>query len=169
MDKPGFTVVDKREQIISDIVPEPMTVIGIEPAGGHDGLPLIDANEDEGSLSLHDLYAKGKGLSAAYIEDITPNTLLLLPLRRPGVSKGGVYTAVDEQKGTLGTNCIAYVVAGVGPTAAAADQHPQTWLPVEPGDVVVVRTAMLEPLHPDLEPLSIHRRHVLAKIRVDVG
>jgi hypothetical protein len=75
-------------------------------------------------------------------------------------------TAVDEVKGTLGTACIAYVVAGVGVIEAAADQHPQTWVGIEPGDVVVVRNAMLEPLHPDLEPLLIHRRHVLAKVRL---
>jgi len=32
------------------------------------------------------------------------------------------------------------------------------------GDVIVIRTAMAEPVHPELEPLLVHCRHILAKV-----
>lgn len=157
MTKPGFTFVDRRVNPMQVAHANMLASIEDPSADG-------STDEDTSTLTLHNLYAKG--LSAADVDDVTPNTLLLLPLRRPAVSAGGVVTAVDEHKGTRGTNCIAYVVAGIGDEQASADQHPQTWLPVSLGDVVIVRTAMLEPLHPDQEPLSVHRRHVLAKVRL---
>jgi hypothetical protein len=145
-----FTIVDKR--IADDAsIAEPV-MDGVTPKA------------EDGTVSLHELYSGGLPVGA--FADVAPNTALLLPLRRPARSSGGIVTAVDEVKGTLGTACIAYVVAGVGTIQPAADQHPATWTAVEPGDVVVVRNAMLEPLHPDLEPLSIHRRHILAVIRL---
>jgi hypothetical protein len=145
-----FTVVDKRNTEDVAIV-EPV-VDGVTPKA------------EDGKVSVHELYSGGLPVGA--FGNIAPNTALLLPLRRPARSSGGIVTAVDEVKGTLGTACIAYVVAGVGVVQPAADQHPATWTAVEPGDIVVVRNAMLEPLHPDLEPLSIHRRHILAVIRL---
>jgi hypothetical protein len=147
-----FTIVDRRNLEDDAAVEAPVTPDGITPAA-------LD-----GAVSVHELYACGLPVGA--FADIAPNTALLLPLRRPAKSTGGIVTAVDEVKGTLGTACVAYVVAGLGAEHASADQHPQTWTNVNPGDVVVVRNAMLEPLHPDLEPLSIHRRHILAVIRL---
>lgn len=146
-----FTIVDKRNTEDVKVV-DPITPDGVTPQA------------DDGTVSVHELYSCGLPVGA--FADIAPNTVLLLPLRRPARSTGGIVTTVDEVKGTIGTACIAYVVAGVGEVKAADDQHPQTWLDVAPLDVVVVRNAMLEPLHPDLEPLSIHRRHILAKVRL---
>jgi hypothetical protein len=146
-----FTIVDKRNTEDAAIV-EPAVVDGVTPAAA------------DGMVSVHELYSGGLPIGA--FASVAPNTALLLPLRRPARSTGGIVTAVDEVRGTLGTACVAYIVAGVGEVMAAADQHPQTWTPVDAGDVVVVRNAMLEPLHPDLEPLSIHRRHILAVIRL---
>ena len=114
------------------------------------------------TVTIRDLYHAGLDVRA--VVGIQPNTAILMPIRRPSLSAGGVITVVDENKGTLGTNCLAYSVVSVGVEQASADQHPQTWLPIEVGDVVVVRNSMLEPLHPNLEPLSIHRMHVLALI-----
>lgn len=163
-DKPtSFSVVDKRfplvvtasAETIGGAPPEPFTVTAIEG---------VTTDAADGKVSVHELYANGLPVGA--ISYIAPNTALVLPIRKPSVSAGGIVGAVDENKATLGTNAIAYVVSGVGPVAAAADQHPQTWLQIEAGDVVVVRNAMLEALHPDLEPLSIHRRHILSIVRV---
>lgn len=146
-----FTIVDRRNtEDVAKVFPA--TPDGVTPAA-------VD-----GAVSVHELYSCGLPVGA--FADVAPNTALLLPLRRPARSTGGIVTAVDEVKGTLGTACIAYVVAGIGVLQPSADQHPQTWVGIEPGDVVVVRNAMLEPLHPDLEPLLIHRRHVLAKVRL---
>lgn len=146
-----FTIVDKRNTEDVAVV-DPITPDGVTPKA------------EDGTVSLHELYACGLPVGA--FDNIAPNTALLLPLRRPARSVGGIVTAVDEVKGTLGTACIGYIVVGVGAVVAAADQHPQTWCGIDTGDVVVVRNAMLEPLHPDLEPLSIHRRHILAVIRL---
>ena len=124
----------------------------------------VTPSASDGKVSLHELYAGG--LPCGAIDDLQPNTLLLLPLRAPATSTGGIITTTDE-RGTLGTNCLAYVVVGVGVEVASGSDHdPRLWVPVKPGDVVVVRTAMLEPLHIDLEPLAIHRRHVLSTIRI---
>jgi hypothetical protein len=147
-----FTVIDRRNAEDDAAVEAPVTPDGHTPAA-------LD-----GAVSIHEIYACGLPIGA--FANIAPNTVLLLPLRRPAKSTGGIVTAVDEVKGTLGTACVAYVISGVGDVQASADQHPQTWVPVNPLDVVIVRNAMLEPLHPDLEPLSIHRRHILGVIRL---
>jgi hypothetical protein len=143
-------------------------IIAIDKRGTNTGdKPLPDGVTPEakdGRVSVHELYTNGLPIKA--IDDLAPNTALLMPIRRPGKSGGGIVTVVDEVKGTLGTACIAYAVCGVGPVWPTNEDNPDAWLPVEDGDIVVVRTAFLEPLHPDLEPLAIRRRHILAKIRL---
>jgi hypothetical protein len=143
-------------------------IIAIDKRGTNTGdKPLADGVTPEakdGRVSVHELYTNGLPIKA--IDDLAPNTALLMPIRRPGKSEKGIYTSVDEVKGTLGTACIAYIVVGVSAVVETNEDKPATWLPVEPGDVVVVRSAFLEPLHTDLEPLAIRRRHILAKIRL---
>ena len=143
-------------------------VITIDKRGTNTGdAPLPDGVTPEakdGRVSVHELYTNGLPVKA--IDDLAPNTALLMPIRRPAKSSGGIVTAVDEVKGTLGTACIAYIVVGVSAVVETNEDKPAAWMPVEPGDVVVVRTAFLEPLHPDLEPLTIRRRHILLKIRL---
>ena len=143
-------------------------VITIDKRGTNTGdAPLPDGVTPEakdGRVSVHELYTNGLPVKA--IDDLAPNTALLMPIRRPAKSSGGIVTAVDEVKGTLGTACIAYIVVGVSAVVETNEDKPAAWMPVEPGDVVVVRTAFLEPLHPDLEPLTIRRRHILSKIRL---
>lgn len=143
-------------------------VITIDKRGTNTGdAPLPDGVTPEakdGRVSVHELYTNGLPVKA--IDDLAPNIALLMPIRRPAKSSGGIVTAVDEVKGTLGTACIAYIVVGVSAVVETNEDKPAAWMPVEPGDVVVVRTAFLEPLHPDLEPLTIRRRHILSKIRL---
>ena len=57
-------------------------------------------------------------------------------------------------------------MAGVGEEVDTADEHPAAWCAIKPGDIVVPRNQMLEPLHPDLEPLLIHRMHILSVVRL---
>ena len=143
-------------------------VITIDKRGTNTGdAPLPDGVTPEakdGRVSVHELYTNGLPVKA--IDDLAPNTALLMPIRRPAKSSGGIVTAVDEVKGTLGTACIAYVVVGVSGVCPTNEDNPGAWLPVEPGECVIVRTAFLEPLHPDLEPLLIRRRHILSKVRL---
>ena len=146
----------------------PVTPIVIDKRGTNTGdAPLPDGVTPEakdGRVSVHELYTNGLPVKA--IDDLAPNTALLMPIRRPAKSSGGIVTVVDEVKGTNGLACLAYIVVGVGSTAKAGEDHPDAWLPIDPGDVVIVRQAFLEPLHNDLEPLLIRRRHILARVRL---
>ena len=112
--------------------------------------------------TLAQLYSDGMPLEC--FDDVRANTLVLFPLRKPTHSAGGVVVTADEEKGTMATAAICYRVVGVG--RDVPDPDSDSWIPCEAGDVVVVRNAMIEPLHPTLVPCSIARRHVLAKIKL---
>lgn len=150
----SFTFIDKRdiEAVVGPVDAVEPTRDGVTPAA-------VD-----GRVSVRELYRCGLPIRA--IEAIKPNTAILLPIKRPGLSAGGIVEVVDENKGTLGTNCLAYLVAGVGEEVDTADEHPAAWCAIKPGDIVVPRNQMLEPLHPDLEPLLIHRMHILSVVRL---
>lgn len=139
-----FTFIDKRE--LASVVGE-----AIGPV-------------DTSTTTVRELYHTGLHIDA--VTACAPNTVILEPLRKPQTSAGGIVTVVDEHKGTLGVNCLAYRVLMVGDDRIAGDIDPASFVDVVVGDVVVVRNGMLEPLHPNLEPLSIHRMHILAKINL---
>lgn len=149
-----FTFIDRRElaAVVGEAIADDV----------EDG---VTPDAADGKVSLRELYRGGLPLKA--IDGIAPNTVLVMPLRAPEASQGGIITVIDEAKGTLGTNCLAYVVVGVGQAMSdGRDMNPAMWLDVEPGDCVTLRNGMLEPLHPDLEPLAIHRMHLLARVRL---
>ena len=153
-----FTFIDKRE--LASVVGE-----AIAPVDTENPLDGVTPDAADGKVSLRELYRGGLPIKA--IDGLAPNTVLVMPLRKPETSTGGIVVSVDENKGTLGTNCLAYVVVGVGENVSdGRDLQPSMWLEVEPGDCVVLRNGMLEPLHPDLEPLAIHRMHLLARVRL---
>lgn len=113
-----------------------------------------------GLPSLHDIYVAP--IPVESFVSIAPNTVLLSPLKKPQrASQGGLITSARAED-TPPTGCVAYVVVGVADVVATPDAP--TFLPVEPGDVVLVRNMVLEPLSPSQEPLSCHRSGVLAKI-----
>lgn len=91
---------------------------------------------------------------------LQPGLVVLEPVRPPAVTIGGIHTAVDWAQ-MPAPRCVLHKVVRVGPKDLNCDV-PQ--LDLDVGDVVVIRTAMAEPVHPSLEPLLVHRRHVLAKV-----
>lgn len=171
--KPAFTVVDRRK--LEDEAPvEHVPAVGPAPELPAAAAPVVEVEpelteEDKafeadvlaGRVSIADLYRRGLPHDA--ICEVAPNVLILAPIRRPGVSEGGIITETDARKGTLGTNCLAYFVLGRGAHAPVPGEH---WMVVRPGDVVVVNNASLEPLHSNLEPLVCHVRYAKAKLRL---
>jgi hypothetical protein len=160
-----FTFIDKRElasvvgDTISPVGTENVTVRVIDVSPAPEAVP-----ENTTETTIRELYRTGLHIDA--VTACAPNTVILEPLRRPETSAGGIVEVVDANKGTLGVNCLAYRVLMVGSDRMAGDIDPASFVDVVVGDVVVVRNGMLEPLHPNLEPLSIHRMHVLAKINL---
>jgi hypothetical protein len=98
-----------------------------------------------------------------FVEDglLQPGLVALEPVRPPSVTMGGIHTSVDWAK-MPAPRCVMHRVMAVGPKDETYDGPA---LSLEPGDVVVVRTAMAEPIHPNMEPLLVHARHVLAKLK----
>lgn len=91
---------------------------------------------------------------------LQPGLVVVVPVRPPSVTLGGIHTAVDWAE-MPAPRCVLHKVVCIGPEDEKCNV-PQ--LDVSVGDVVVIRTAMAEPVHPALEPLLVHRRHVLAKV-----
>ena len=117
--------------------------------------------ESRTSATVHEVYEHGLPLWCFL--DGKPNCVLVRPLRRPAKSAGGIITAIDERRGTLGTNALCYLVLAVNDTGYSGEAE---FMPVSSGDVVVLRNAMLEPLDDTLNTLSIHRSHILTKVDV---
>lgn len=95
---------------------------------------------------------------------LAPNLVMVAPVRPPAKSAGGLFLPGagddDDSRKVIGTAAILYRVLAVGPTRDVAGS--EEWMIPAVGDVLSVRTSMLDPMHPELEPLVIHRRHVLA-------
>ena len=100
------------------------------------------------------------GFKAEDFLHLQPGLVVVTPVRPPSVTLGGIHTSVDWAK-MPAPRCVLHKVTVVGPQDENYD-GPKLDLAV--GDVVVIRTAMAEPVHPELEPLLVHCRHVLAKV-----
>ena len=105
------------------------------------------------------IYQTGFTADDFFPENLQPGLVLVEPVRPPSVTLGGIHTAVDWAQ-MPAPRCILHRVVKVGPDDASYD-GPEIALTV--GDIVVIRTAMAEPIHPKLEPLLVHKRHVLAR------
>lgn len=92
-------------------------------------------------------------------ENLQPGLVLIEPVRPPSVTLGGIHTAVDWAH-MPAPRCVLHRVIKVGPDDASYE-GPELFL--SEGDTVVIRTAMAEPIHPNLEPLLVHKRHILAR------
>jgi hypothetical protein len=89
--------------------------------------------------------------------------VLVSPVLPPSMSEGGLY--VGDANKIPGTAALAYRVERISPVCFPPFDLKQ-------GDVVVLRNAMLEPLHPAMHLLLIGAQHIIAKLRipeVDVG
>lgn len=100
------------------------------------------------------------GFDKEDFERLQPGLVVVEPVRPPAVTLGGIHTAVDWAQ-MPAPRCVLHRITVVGPKDESYD-GPK--LDLAAGDVVIIRTAMAEPVHPSLEPLLIHRRHVLAKV-----
>lgn len=138
-----FTFIDKRE--LASVVGEAIAPAKASPSD---------------SVTVHELYRNGLRIEA--VSACAPNTVIVEPVHNPAVSEGGII--VENAKGVRGTDCLAYRVAMVGEDRPTDGIDPASFLPVAVGDVVALRNGMLEPLHPKLEPLAIHRMHLLARV-----
>jgi co-chaperonin GroES (HSP10) len=100
------------------------------------------------------------GFKAEDFLHLQPGLVVVTPVRPPSVTLGGIHTSVDWAK-MPAPRCVLHKVTVVGPQDESYDGSK---LDLAVGDVVVIRTAMAEPVHPELEPLLVHCRHVLAKV-----
>ena len=100
------------------------------------------------------------GFKAEDFLQLQPGLVVVTPVRPPAVTLGGIHTSVDWAK-MPAPRCVLHKVAVVGPHDESYD-GPKLNLAV--GDVIIIRTAMAEPVHPELEPLLVHCRHILAKV-----
>jgi hypothetical protein len=110
------------------------------------------------------------GLSAADIEHVKPNSLVVSPVAPPEAMGGIIMPGTS----VAGANHVAYrvektgllVTAGGDMGASAAllpgDSGDAVFANLKAGDVVTLRNGMLEPMDPHGALLSIDVRHILA-------
>lgn len=113
-------------------------------------------------VSIIRLYTTAN-LKASDLTGIPDGHVIVSPVLPPSMSEGGLY--VGDAGKIPGTAELAYRVERIAPGS---------WQPfdIRDGDVVVVRNAMLEPLHPAMHLLLIGSQHIIAKLHipeVDVG
>lgn len=94
------------------------------------------------------------------IRELRAGLVLVEPVRPPEKTLGGIDVSPALQK-MPGQACLLYRVIKVGPPDTS-NQEPL--LAIEPGDVVVTRNAMLDPIHHNRNVLVIHHKHILAKV-----
>lgn len=170
----AFTIVDNRRSSFDDEVSakEPTPAAPPAPAPAK---PVVTDKEVLAAERFHAVPPANKKAALADLYrfgvpqwsfvNLKPNSVLLRPLRKPVMSTGGLYTTnEDETTATMGTAAMAYVVLGV---ADLHEEPGERFMPVQPGSVVLVRSAMLEPLDVTLSILSLHIRYVLAEIGVE--
>ena len=95
------------------------------------------------------------GLFPGDLEDIPARCYVVAPLKPVGASAGGIVYShhLDDLPGTA---AVCYEIV-----ATSGEQNLERAV----GDVVVLRNAMLEPLHPNMNLLLIAAQHVLAKVK----
>lgn len=111
---------------------------------------------DETSLSNLRMRVYTEGFRPSDFDDMKPGNVVVEPVRPPGKSAGGVYTGPAAEN-VPGTGCLFYRVV------ATSKEHPPGNLKHEPGDVVVLRQAHLDPMNGSQTFLWIKSDHLLAK------
>jgi len=107
------------------------------------------------------IYTHRNGTPAGFTAaDFCPDEMLagvtiVEPVRPPGLV-GGIYT---DAANIPGNACLVYRVL-----ATASVQPDVGAIVLNPGDIVIVRTAHLDPLQPDLNVLAIQTKHIIARI-----
>lgn len=102
-------------------------------------------------------------LKASDLTGIPEGHVIVSPVLPPSMSEGGLY--VGDAGKIPGTAALAYRVERCSHVCFPP-------FDINEGDVVVLRNAMLEPLHPAMHLLLIGAHHIIAKLHipeVDVG
>lgn len=89
-------------------------------------------------------------------EQLNASLVIVRPLRPP--EKIGAIITTIATNNIKGTECLLYEVV-----RGDADNT------VNKGDVVILRNAMLDPLHPNLETLAVDRKHILERLHKGEG
>jgi hypothetical protein len=100
------------------------------------------------------VYARGFGEVAGRLS-LAPGLILVSPVRPPERTAAGIVTELATTR-IEGTRALMYRVVAVAPGL------PDT---PAPGDIVILRNALLDPIQPDLDLLVIKREHVIAVVR----
>ncbi len=106
-------------------------------------------------VTIQRLYTRPRSLTVEMLEAVAPNSIVVEPVLPPNQTASGIQL---QQGDVPGTAAIAFRVLQVG-------ESTYPWpVSVDDGDIVVVRNAMLEPIHPAMDILVIEAKHVLAKL-----
>lgn len=87
--------------------------------------------------------------------DLAAGLVLVEPVRPPERTSAGIVVSLDTTR-TEGTRALMYRVVRLAPGLPDG---------VNVGDVVVLRNALLDPIHPSLDLLVIKREHIVAVVR----
>jgi co-chaperonin GroES (HSP10) len=95
---------------------------------------------------------------------VKEDMLIIEPLKPDAetATKGGIILPGQEVGKIPGVAAFLYRVAAKGPDIEHWPLAPQV------GDIVIVRNAMVDPLHVNQALLTVHRKHVLAIVRETV-
>lgn len=107
----------------------------------------------------------GQGWAISDFAALKANQALVAPIMPP--KKIGSIEMPGKVRDIRKNEAVAFRVLKV--SSALVDEpengfRVETALPLDAGDVVILRNAMLDPVHPDGEPLAIHRKHILARV-----
>ncbi len=106
-------------------------------------------------ITLQRLYTRPKSLTPQMVLHLANDHLLVEPVLPPNQTTSGIQLQQGEVPGTA---AIAFRVLGRG-------FQSYDWpMGIDAGDVLIVRNAMLEPIHPAMDILVIEAKHVLAKL-----
>lgn len=96
------------------------------------------------------------GINAASFVSLKPNIVLLEPVRPPAMMPNG-FEAPEIMRNIGGAQCTLFRVAKLPEVISHLASE---YVKVEVGDVVIVRNAMLDPVHPNNEALVIDVKHI---------
>lgn len=101
-----------------------------------------------------------RGFEASDFSELKPGYALVEPLRPPQFATSGLEFP-DHIRNLPGQACLLYRVLMV----ADHDGEGNVW--VEPGDVVSLANAALDPIQPDCGKLVVRVEHIYAKVRAE--
>jgi co-chaperonin GroES (HSP10) len=109
-----------------------------------------------------------EGWQPTDFSEMKPGLLLIAPIvpAPKSQTRGGIFVPEKEVDKIPGTAALMYgVVALDDKLVGDLDNNPMN---VDVGDVVVVRNAMVDPIHPNTKTCVVDVKHVLTKVRAEV-